>query len=185
MIEIVLPGLADYLYRNFSNAVHFVALTFLNFLTREPTTGDAFQLWDSLRKEGSLISPSDLSRGGSIAPQSCPSVSISFQAGTTIRCHGGSFTILRRFLILWMSFKHETKDQPAGNETTKQKNIFLRERLSPRHRFLEHSSLESIILFPFHPTFRNGINLQICKSYPPYIIRIGYFQIVKYLTTND
>lgn len=44
MIEIVLPGLADYLYRNFSNAVHFVALTFLNFLTREPTTGDAFQL---------------------------------------------------------------------------------------------------------------------------------------------
>lgn len=125
-----------------------------------------FQLWDSLRKEGSLISPSDLSRGGSIAPQSCPSVSISFQAGTTIRCHGGSFTILRRFLILWMSFKHETKDQPAGNETTKQKNIFLRERLSPRHRFLEHSSLESIILFPFYPTFRNEINLQICKSYP-------------------
>lgn len=44
MIEIVLPGLADYLYRDFSNAVHFVALTFLNFLTREPTTGDAFQL---------------------------------------------------------------------------------------------------------------------------------------------
>lgn len=84
-----------------------------------------------------------------------------------------------------MSFKHETKDQPAGNETTKQKNIFLRERLSPRHRFLEHSSLESIILFPFHPTFRNEINLQICKSYPPYIMRIGYFQIVKYLTTND
>lgn len=42
MIEIVLPGLADYLYRDFSNAVHFVALTFLNFLTREPTTGDAF-----------------------------------------------------------------------------------------------------------------------------------------------
>lgn len=65
------------------------------------------------------------------------------------------------------------------------KNIFLLVEGYPRNI---HTLLEKVLFYfhSFHSIFSKRINPKICKSYSPLdIIRIGYFQIMKYLTTSD
>lgn len=66
----------------------------------------------------------------------------------------------------------------------KKKYLSSSRRLSPQH---PHSSRKILLYFhSFHSIFSKRINPKICKSYSPLdIIRIGYFQIMKYLTTSD